>query len=163
MDQREKFSRVIAGDSLKRYIQLNRGEFAYNKGNSDRFPFGCIYRLREVDSGLVPFVYFCFSARDQRVNGEFFEHYLQAGVLDRQLNKAINSGVRNDGLMNLSRDDFFAVKIHLPPQNLQSSYGALLSKLSEDFALLSNYRQALIQQKRGLMQQLLTGKMRVRV
>jgi type I restriction enzyme S subunit len=163
VDQREKFSRVIAGESLSKYIHLTRGDFAYNKGNSDRFPFGCIYRLHEFDEGLVPFVYYCFAPKDKRVNPEFFQFYFEAGPMDRQLNRAINSGVRNDGLMNLSREDFFAAKIHLPSEDEQRKYGDLFSSCDRELNLLKAKRDLLINQKRGLMQLLLTGKKRVKV
>ena len=45
ISQKDKFDRVIAGDSLHRYILLKKGDFAYNKGNSNLYEMGCIYHL----------------------------------------------------------------------------------------------------------------------
>lgn len=47
MRQDEKYSREMAGDSLERYIWLEKGDFAYNKGNSKTYQQGCIFRLEE--------------------------------------------------------------------------------------------------------------------
>lgn len=43
--QDEKYSRYMAGKSVENYIALDKGEFAYNKGNSKRYEFGCVTRL----------------------------------------------------------------------------------------------------------------------
>ena len=61
VSQEDKFDKVIAGNSLKKYTQLKKDDFAYNKGNSKTYPMGCIYQLEEFESALVPFVYICFS------------------------------------------------------------------------------------------------------
>ena len=49
--QDEKYSRFMAGKSLNDYILLKRGEFAYNKGNSKLFEFGCVFPLEDYSSG----------------------------------------------------------------------------------------------------------------
>lgn len=53
ISQEDKFDRVIAGDSLKKYTQLDKEAFAYNKGNSKTYPMGCIYQLEDKESALV--------------------------------------------------------------------------------------------------------------
>src|SRR5690349_18335235 len=39
--QADKFGRDISGQQYKNYIVLDKGDFAYNKGNSKRYPQGC--------------------------------------------------------------------------------------------------------------------------
>ena len=73
ISQKDKFDRVIAGDSLKKYTHIQKGDFAYNKGNSNLYEMGCIYRLKEQDA-VVPFVYICFRPK-QNVIGEFYQHF----------------------------------------------------------------------------------------
>ena len=70
INQKDKFDRVIAGDSLQKYILLKKGDFAYNKGNSNLYEMGCIYHLNE-ESALVPFVYICFRSKGS-VNIDFY-------------------------------------------------------------------------------------------
>ena len=162
VDQRKKFSRVIAGRNIENYVHLRKGEFAYNKGNSDRYPQGCIYRLEEFEEGAVPNVWISFRLKAQIHSPLFYKHFFLAGGLNRQLQRLINSGVRNDGLLNLTPDNFFRVKVPVPPEIEQTKLGILFEIFAEELSMLHAKRDALDQQKRGLMQQLLTGQVRVK-
>lgn len=162
-DQREKFSRVIAGRNIENYIHLKRGEFSYNKGNSNLYPQGCVYRLEEYDDGAVPNVWVSFAVKTKEVESDFLKQYFLAGGHNHQLSRLINSGVRNDGLLNLTADSFFSIKVPVPPPKEQQRLGELFESLSGELRLLRDQRAALDQQKRGLMQKLLTGNVRVAV
>jgi type I restriction enzyme S subunit len=163
VDQREKFSRVIAGRNIENYIYLQKGEFSYNKGNSDRYPQGCVYRLEEFEAGAVPNVWISFRIPDEsKSNALFYKHFFLSGGLNHELHSRINSGVRNDGLLNLTASNFFTAKVPVPPIEEQEAIGILLEILAQELTLLRTQRQTLDQQKRGLMQRLLTGRIRVK-
>ncbi len=162
ISQEDKFDRVIAGDSLKKYTQLKRGDFAYNKGNSKSYQMGCIYQLEDRERALVPFVYICFRPTDA-VCPEFYKHWFLAHGLDRQLKKIITSGARGDGLLNVNTDDFFKLKVPFPSKEEQAAIAQVFQALDKEIVLLQENRAALKEQKRGLMQQLLPGKKRVKV
>lgn len=153
--QSDKFARDMAGSSVDRYTLLHEGEFAYNKGNSLTSPYGCVFRL-DQPTALVPFVYFCFALKPE-LNSSFYEHLFAAGALNHQLSRLINSGVRNDGLLNLNADDFFGCRIPVPPADEQRRIALALSAAKDELALLDQEIEALKRQKRGLMQKLLTG------
>lgn len=157
--QDEKFDRFMAGDSVDRYLLLERGEFAYNKGNSKTYPQGCIYRL-EQDKALVPFVYFGFALRNGHCS-DFYAHLFEAGFLNHQLSRVINSGVRNDGLLNIYADDFFSCVVPVPTVSEQQRIAEFFNLAKQEMAALDRQILALRQQKRGLMQKLLTGEWRV--
>jgi type I restriction enzyme S subunit len=157
--QSDKFSRDMAGRSVERYTLLHQGEFAYNKGNSQTAPYGCIFRL-DRPTALVPFVYFCFSLK-KVLSQEFYTHLFAAGALNHQLSRLINSGVRNDGLLNLYAGDFFSCKVPVPPAEEQEKIASALTAAKREIALLDSEIDALSRQKRGLMQKLLTGEWRV--
>lgn len=159
--QSDKFARDMAGSSVERYTLLEEGEFAYNKGNSLTAPYGCVYRL-DRPAALVPFVYFCFALKAGLDHG-FYEHLFAAGALNHQLSRLINSGVRNDGLLNLNVEDFFPCRVPVPPLDEQSSIARTLSAAKQELTLLDDEIEALTRQKRGLMQKLLTGEWRVKV
>lgn len=57
--QSEKYSRDNAGQSLKKYILLKKGELAYNHGASKARQYGCCYELTENEA-RIPYVYHCF-------------------------------------------------------------------------------------------------------
>ena len=159
--QKDKFSKVIAGNNLKNYVLLKRGEFAYNKGNSKSYPQGCIYRLEEYQQAAVPNVYFCFTSKSDSAVGDFYKYYFESGLLNGQLARVINTGVRNDGLLNLNPNDFFKVKILLPPKKEQIAIADILSTATNETIYQKDLLARLEQQKRGLMQKLLTGEIPV--
>ena len=159
--QSDKYSRDMAGRSLENYIVLHEGEFAYNKGNSLTYPQGCIFPL-ERPAALVPHVYFCFALK-KGLNQNFYAHLFEAAMLNRQLTRLINSGVRNDGLLNISATDFFGCRLPVPNLETQQTIATALTTAKEEFILLDAELEALTRQKRGLMQKLLTGEWRVRV
>lgn len=161
ISQKDKFDRVIAGDSLKKYTHIQKGDFAYNKGNSNLYEMGCIYRLKEQDA-VVPFVYICFRPK-QNVIGEFYRHFFINHGLDRQLKRIITSGARGDGLLNVDKTDFFELEIVYPPIAEQKAIAEVLTAADNEIATHRKMLEALRQQKRGLMQQLLTGKTRVKI
>lgn len=157
--QSDKFARNMAGSSVDHYTLLKEGEFAYNKGNSLAAPYGCIYRF-DRPTALVPFVYFCFALKPG-FDHSFYEHLFAAGALNHQLSRLINSGVRNDGLLNLNVEDFFSCKVPVPPLDEQHRIALALSAAKDELALLDEEIHAVTSQKRGLMQKLLTGQWRV--
>ena len=160
ISQKDKFDRVIAGDSLQRYILLKKGDFAYNKGNSNLYEMGCIYHLNE-ESALVPFVYICFRSKGS-VNIDFYSQFFINHGLDRQLKKIITSGARGDGLLNVDKKDFFALNVPYPTIEEQTPIAEVLTAADREIELAKEKLDRLRRQKRGLMQQLLTGKKRVK-
>lgn len=159
LKQSDKFARDMAGSSVERYILLREGEFAYNKGNSLTAPYGCIFPL-DQPTALVPFVYYCFALKTG-LDQSFYTHLFAAGALNRQLSGLINSGVRNDGLLNLDAEDFFNCEVPVPPLEEQRRIASALTAAKHELALLDQEIDALTRQKRGLMQKLLTGDWRV--
>ena len=160
ISQEDKFDRVIAGDSLKKYTQLRRGDFAYNKGNSKTYPMGCIYQLEEKESALVPFVYICFSPSNL-INAKYYKHWFLDNSLDRQLKKIITSGARGDGLLNVNTDDFFKLRVPFPELDEQTAISKVMQTADKEIQLLKAISEKLREQKKGLMQVLLTGKKRL--
>lgn len=157
--QSDKFARDMAGSSVDRYTQIKQGEFAYNKGNSKTAPYGCIFAL-DRPTAVVPFVYFCFKLDDD-LHHPFFVHLFEAGVLNHQLSRLINSGVRNDGLLNLYAEDFFNCRVPVPPHDEQVRIANIITSLNSELTLVEEEIAVVQRQKRGLMQKLLTGEWRV--
>lgn len=154
--QEEKYSRFMAGKSLDDYTLLRRGEFAYNKGNSLRFQFGCIFPLQSYEQALVPHVYVSFRLKTG-IDADYLQHLFQADYLKPQLAALVNTGVRNNGLLNISPATFMKVTVPLPPLEQQQQIAAILSIARQEISLLKQQTDALRRQKRGLMQKLLTG------
>lgn len=152
--QSEKFRRDMAGESAERYILLKRGEFAYNKGNSKTSPQGCVFELNRP-SALVPFVYYCF-ALNSKIETSFAGHALKAGILNRELARYINSGVRNDGLLNLYADDFYRCSIALPSFPEQQAIAEMLQSIEDCIIRTRVLLKSLGSAKFAVMRELLT-------
>jgi type I restriction enzyme S subunit len=158
--QDEKYARNMAGRSVERYYRLKRGEFAYNKGNSRTYQFGCVLRLDEYDEGLVPHVYVCFRLKPGH-DSNYFRGLFLADYLRPQLSRMVNTGVRNNGLLNISPKSFWTVKVPLPSLEEQTRIGQVLDDCLSEEQLLATNIEKLRTEKKALMQQLLTGKRRV--
>lgn len=152
--QSDKYSRDMAGQSLQRYALLREGEFAYNKGNSQTAPQGCIFRLNRP-TALLPFVYYCFSLGPQ-IDPGFAAHAFGSGVISRELARYINAGVRNDGLLNLYEKDFYRCSIALPPYPEQLAIAEVLQSVEDAIARKRELIGTLGETKKAVMRELLT-------
>jgi len=144
--QSEKYSRDNAGTSINKYILLKKGELAYNRGNSKQFPYGAIYEMKE-ECALIPYVYHCFNIYDESTR--YFSHYLNSPFKDEQLSKIITSSVRGNGLLNISKNDFFNLSLNVPSIKEQNKIAKFLdlidqriqtqSKIINDYKILKNH------------------------
>lgn len=153
--QGDKYSRNMAGESAKTYTALNEGEFSYNKGNSLRYQFGCVYQLRGFESALVPSVYVSFKLHEG-IDHAYMRHLFASDYLRPQLRALVKTGVRNNGLLNISPAEFLSTTVPLPPTPKQEEIGKALSLATSEIDLLQQQLKVLRRQKRGLMQKLLT-------
>lgn len=154
VSQVEKFSRDISGAHYKNYIWIRQGDFAYNKGNSKSYPQGCVRRLKEFDQAAAPSAFISFRLHDCYVP-EFFEGLFEKNAHGRQLIKFITSSARSDGLLNISPDEFFSVKLPIPREPTeQQKIAECLSSLDGLIAAEGRTLEALKDHKKGLMQQL---------
>lgn len=160
--QDERYSRYMAGESVKSYILLRKGEFAYNKGNSKTYQYGCIFDLDAYEAGLVPHVYVCFKL-NQGLSHRYFKYLFEADYLKPQLSALVNTGVRNNGLLNIKPSEFMKTKVPVPALDEQERIADVLQSSSEGIKRLERNLSSLKQEKAAMMQQLLTGKRRVLV
>src|SRR4030066_793716 len=69
--QAEKFGRDISGNQYSLYTLVRDGDFVYNKGNSLKFPQGCVYQLRGWGEVAAPNVFISFRLKQGFV-AEYF-------------------------------------------------------------------------------------------
>ena len=63
---------------------------------------------------------------------------------------------------SLNRENIYDLDVHVPDIKIQKSIGQMLDKIERSAILLRNLTEKLQDQKQGLMQKLLTGKVRLR-
>jgi len=159
--QREYFNRNVAGTDLSSYYTLRNGEFAYNRSAMNGYPYGAIKRLDAHDEGVLSTLYLCFAIDDAKLDSNFLRHVFDSSVLNRQLRRIVRVGARAHGLLNVTDEDFFAVRIPLPELDEQRAIASVLDGLNLERDLLEEQRQLYRRYKRGLMQRLLSGEIQV--
>ena len=160
--QTDFFNKSVASETLDNYSLIYHGEFCYNKSYSNGYPLGATKRLIAFEKAVVTTLYICFKIKDQKKsNGSFFEQFFEANSLDRSLIKIAQEGGRAHGLLNVSLSDFFNIKIKLPPIEEQTAIAEILATADRELQLQKEKLAQLQQQKKGLMQVLLTGKKRL--
>ena len=161
ISQRDFFNKDIASEDKSNYFLLHNGEFAYNKSYSNGYPFGALKRLDMYDKGIVSPLYICFSANENNEYPDFYVHYFEAGMMNREIQAFAQEGARNHGLLNISVDDFFNSYLLMPPLLEQQKIAEILSAQDKLIALKEKLIEEKKRQKKALMQQLLTGKKRL--
>jgi type I restriction enzyme S subunit len=156
--QADKYSRENAGQSLKKYTLLKRGEFAYNHGASKAKPYGVTYILSEEDVARVPFVYHTFGI-SQGIP-EYWNYALNTKQMDRQLKKLVSSGVRMDGLLNISYETYMDVVINTPSLEEQQKIANSLNCLDEAISTSEEEVKNLESQKKAVMQKIFSQDVR---
>lgn len=152
VSQAEKFDRDISGDQYRNYIHIKKGDFSYNKGNSKKFPQGCIYELNEYEHAAVPNAFISFRFHDDVVS-DFYKGYFEGNFHGKQLSKHITSGARSNGLLNISADDFFNIILPSPKDTKEQKMVAECVESLEDIISAENKKlEALQKHKAGLMQ-----------
>lgn len=164
VSQTDFFNKSVASSTLDNYYLVLNDEFCYNKSYSNGYPMGAIKRLKEADKAVVTTLYICFSIADsKRLDINFFEQFCESGGLNRGLMKVANEGGRAHGLLNVTPTDFFSLVMLLPTLPEQKAIAEVLTTADNEIAIHRKTLDALRKQKCGLMQQLLTGKTRVKI
>ncbi|EJG1164314.1 restriction endonuclease subunit S [Vibrio parahaemolyticus] len=162
--QEDFFKKTVASKTLDGYFLLKQGQFAYNKSYSSGYPMGAIKRLNRYSDGVVTTLYICFEISDSnKADSDYWEHYFESGLLNKGLSQIAHEGGRAHGLLNVKPSDFFSLQVPVPSIEEQQKVAAVLSAADQETMVLKQKLDALKQEKRALMQQLLTGKRRVLV
>ena len=160
--QEDFFNKRVASDTLLNYYLLKKGQFAYNKSYSNGYPMGAFKRLDNFEKAVVTTLYICFELK-KNVDSDFMNYFFENGMMVNYLMKVAQEGGRAHGLLNIGLDDFFNLKLTIPSKDEQEKIANILDNATNE---LKQYEQKLANlqlQKKGLMQQLLTGKVRVKL
>lgn len=154
--QTEIFDKRVASDDTSRYKIVKRGDLVYDPmllwdasiGFSDA-----------VDEGVISPAYATFHLNEETASRAFFRHFLDSHYMRHQY-KVISQGT-NKRRRKAMASDFLKVEARVPPLDEQRRIATVLDAADAEVAALEAQRDALARQKRGLMQRLLTGEVRV--
>ncbi len=151
--------RTIATD-IDRYSVVKKNYFAYNPM---RLNIGSIARWTGEQDVLVSPDYVVFHAKKPIDDGpaidiEFLDQYRRSSLWQRYVSSSGNGGVR----VRIYFSDLGGLKLKLPSLPEQRKIASILNIADRELNSLRRELDALKMQKKGLMQQLLTGKVRVK-
>ena len=139
IEQSDRYAFNNAGESLKKYILLEKGEMAYNHGASKIRPYGSCFALSTVEKARIPFVYHCFHVGEN--NPVFVSMELNGQRIENQLRKIVSSGARMDGLLNISFEEYSNVELLIPGVPEQKRISEFFSNID---ALITLHQRKLV-------------------
>lgn len=152
IEQSERYAFNNAGESLKKYILLEKGELAYNHGASKLRPYGSCFTLTTSENARIPFVYHCFSADEQ--NSEFLSIELNGADVENQLRRIVSSGARMDGLLNISFQEYVSVSVLLPTIEEQNKIADFFKNLDRLITLHQSELEKLKNLKKACLEKM---------
>ena len=149
------------GKDIGRYLIVRKNWFAYNPM---RINIGSIARWSGENNILVSPDYVVFRCNDTNGDGpaldpDYLDHLRRSGLWEKFVTSAGNGSVR----VRIYFSDLGHLKFMLPPLAEQRKIAAFLNSTDHEIELLRKELDALKQQKKGLMQKLLTGEIRVKI
>ena len=157
--QGEYFNKRVASENIGDYLVVERGEIAMSGLN---FWMGAIGMQSIVDAGVISPAYKVFKINGQLINSNYAMHFVRSETM---LSILLESSVQGASIVrrNLNMRALTNALVRLPSLPEQQAIAAFLSTLDSEIASLEALKAKVAEQKRGLMDALLTGRVRVNV
>lgn len=156
IEQSEKFDRTIASADVSEYKVVKSGEFGYNPS---RVNVGSIDLLKNFDEGLLSPMYVVFKTKEDKLLPAYLYQYFKSRNFYEDMKNYLQGSVRQ----NLNFKALCQMKVFIPSLEEQQAIANILITADKEISLLEEKLEILKEQKKGLMQDLLTGKVRVKV
>ncbi len=153
----EYFGRKIFADDVSTYKIVPKNHFAYATNHIEE---GSIGYQQKLDEALISPMYTVFKTNSS-INDSFFYKLLKSHRLIYQYNERMEGSIDRRG--GLRWDAFSIIKVGIPPIEEQNAISSVIEFADKEIELLKTKTEKLKAQKKGLMQQLLTGKIRVKI
>lgn len=153
----EYFGRKIYSDNLKTYKIVEKNVFAYATNHIEE---GSIGYQSKYDKALISPMYTVFKTDDD-INDEFLFRVLKSNTYIQEYQKRMEGSIDRRG--GLRWQEFSKIKVNVPSYEEQTAIALALETADQELKSYETKLEALQLQKKGLMQQLLTGKIRVNV
>lgn len=151
----EYFGRKIFSDDVSTYKVVLKHHFAYATNHIEE---GSIGYQESYDEALISPMYTVFKT-DSSVNDHFFYRLLKSYPMVYQYQNRMEGSIDRRG--GLRWDAFSIIRCHLPSLEEQAAIAQVLQTVDIEINMLQAKAEKLREQKKGLMQVLLTGKKRL--
>ena len=159
VSQAEYFNKEIASEDTSPYLVVRKGDMALSGLN---FWMGSIDVLVEYEIGMVSPAYKVFEIHNPEISATFMKLFVRSEIM---LQCLIGSSVVGASIVrrNLDRETLDEWSFRLPLLEEQTAIAHVLQAADKEISLLKAKAVKLREQKKGLMQQLLTGKVRLKI
>jgi type I restriction enzyme S subunit len=154
----EYFKKKVYSDDLTNYKVVRRGQFGFPSNHIEE---GSIGLQNICDAGVVSPIYTVFEIDESRVDAGFLFKILKTDHYRQRFAAATNASVDRRGSLRWS--GFKAIRIPLPSLKEQQAISAVLDQAAQLEEGYRQQREMLELEKSALMQQLLSGKRRVKL
>ena len=158
VDSLKYFKKKVYSDDTSGYRIIPRGCFGFPSNHIEEGSIG-LQNLYEV--GIVSPIYIIFKANQLKINNKYLFAILKTDHYRQIFSASTNASVDRRG--SLRWDDFSSIHVPLPSLEEQNKIVSVLSAADREIEVLQQKLEGLKQEKKALMQQLLTGKRRVKV
>lgn len=153
----EYFGRRVFGEDTSTYKVVPEKHFAYATNHIEEGSIG--YQSRFAEALISP-MYTVFKT-DETANDKFLYRVLKSHNYIHEYQKRMEGSIDRRG--GLRWDEFSKIKIALPSINEQNAIDEILQTADKEINLLKQKLAVYKEQKKGLMQVLLTGKKRLKI
>ncbi len=162
VNQVEHLGRSFSAANTSNYNLVHYGDVIYTKSPTGDFPYGIFKQSQQKSNVIVSPLYGVFTPKSYAL-GYILDSYFSYPVnMNNYLKPIIQKGAKNT--INITNKTFLSKSLCLPTNIAeQKAIADVLSTADEEINLLNKKLEALKEQKKGLMQQLLTGQTRVKV
>lgn len=158
VDSLKYFKKKVYSDDTSGYKVIPLNFFGFPSNHIEE---GSIGLQRVYDYGIVSPIYVVFQSDSKRVDNEYLFSVLKTEHYRQIFCAATNASVDRRG--SLRWKEFSAIHVPLPPLEEQQKIAAVLKAADKEIEVLEAKLAHFKQEKKALMQQLLTGKRRVKV
>ena len=152
------FGKKMFSDDISKYKKVWRNDFAYATNHIEEGSIG-VQRICEV--GLVSPMYTVFRVDTTLVDIDYLFYLLKTDRYISIYKSRMTASVDRRGSLRWS--EFSKIKLYLPCLEEQRKISEVLTLSDKEIELLEKELESLKLQKKGLMQRLLTGEVRVKV
>lgn len=158
MESLKYFNKKVYSDDTSGYKIIRRGEFGFPSNHVEE---GSIGLQNLYDIGIVSPIYIIFKADQKKIDNAYLYSLLKTDHYKQIFSASTNASVDRRG--NLRWDEFGKIKIPVPSLAEQQKISSALFIADKEIEVIQAKLNVLRQEKKALMQQLLTGKRRVKM
>ncbi|HAT1771515.1 restriction endonuclease subunit S [Legionella pneumophila] len=152
----EQFSKRIASDNISNYKIVRNGQFGYNPS---RLNVGSFARLDKLNIGVLSPMYIVFSVKSDSLDSDYFLCWMQSNEAKQRVSNNTQGSVRD----SVGFDALCRLPFKLPPMIEQKKIASMIAVANQEIEKIKQKLVYFRQEKKALMQQLLTGKRRVKL